>query len=85
MKKRRNPAVDWASRDPEGFASACRANDEFMRRPEVCLIIEAISEAMKDPKNWKKVRICRTPKMAKQAARVADALRKAKPGELIKL
>ena len=49
-------------------------------------LIDAVRNAIRDPKNWgPPIRFRRTPQMLRQAARVTRALRRAKPGELVRL
>ena len=46
----------------------------------------ALTDALQDPKNWgKPIRFRHDARTRRQAARVTRALRRAKPGELVRL
>jgi hypothetical protein len=46
------------------------------------ILLDAIAAVMADPRNWKTVRIRRTPRIEAQAARVVRALKRSQPGVL---
>ena len=47
-------------------------------------LLDFVRETLRDPKNWgPRIRLRRTPRMVRQAARVTRTLQRMKPGKLV--